>query len=89
MQDYLVHVNFNHDKKGRFDFGDGDHDGQTNDRENRGKGFFKSLFDRSNIKQGRIKVKQFRDKTTWSVQGDPKSIEMAAAMVDLWSKANL
>ena len=27
MPEYLMHFNRNHDKKGRFDFGDGDGDG--------------------------------------------------------------
>lgn len=35
MADYLIHFNGRHDKKGRFTFGDGDGDGQINDRANR------------------------------------------------------
>lgn len=34
MADYLVHFNQNHDKKGRFTYGDGDGDGITNDHAN-------------------------------------------------------
>lgn len=88
--EYLMHFNKNHNtKNGQFDFGDGDGDGISNDHAHRSKNFFSNLFNRDHVRQGKIKVRQLRDKTTWTVQGDPKSIEMAAAMVDLWSKANL
>lgn len=35
MPEYLMHFNRNHDKKGRFDFGDGDGDGIANDHAHR------------------------------------------------------
>jgi hypothetical protein len=35
MTDYLIHFNRNHDKKGRFTYGDGDGDGIDDDHAHR------------------------------------------------------